>query len=929
MPQEGFANRREVRVALAEALDGALPPGLQAVNDAGEAEDIAATREAVTASVLGLNLTVFDRLLPEMQDAVLQAVIDYIQENGPFSTVPDLQAVVDAAVEDRLRISFLTVYEDAHIQEGQPDTNFGHTENLIIRTHVSPGTWATLLKFDISDVDYNPEDIMAVELCLYMIWLTWGGWNPPAGTTPPYVLAVREQPLGRDHSWSQDTVTWNNAPGVGFNVPGRPWDLGLDSLHITHGGSIAHLLIGDPSYTQETIGAWRPNYINRWHYLDITTYIRQALLRGDDYVTLMVFEGTLAVGQRRGAQMDFASSRHPNAVNFSPRLRFTTLCFDDYSADIITGVNPPSAGTAIVTGGNRHVIGRDITVTANANTGFEFINWTGDLTGSSNPFTFELTGDTNLTANFRDLVAEVNAATDTATLLDLLQNPNLGLRLRLLNSLQQSQRDEILADMVATDDFASPSEIQSFLDNRAGKYLVLTELVVSEDAYVSSTVVQNDSPRGSVNPSELRVRTRTISQGHYATFLKFDISGLSVESSDIELIELELYMTGLEFGLWEINNNNHIPPYNLAVRQQPLGPDHSWSENTITWNNAPGVGSWGAAGGDFGGHPNWSLQLEALFMQHGGVIDHVIFGEATDTIYDLRAKYLNTWFSLNVTDFVRDAITRGDNYVTLLVFEGPTGGSRRSSTMTFASKEHGNGPRLQIISTPVEGPPVGEAPEIIVCNAPGGMVGAPYSFQFLATGDPTPTWSVTGELPHGLSFCVNGSLTGTPQLAGTFIFTVTVSNTEGSDSRTITVMITLPPPCREELARAIAYVRALDPTDFTIFSWIEVYDELRNALLVYNNENALQAQIDLAESRLRARVAALVTAPPVTVLDFTALDLAIADAASRQMQNYNIFTWFDLQDELVRARNVRNNPNVNQTQVDTAAARLEAVLGRL
>jgi len=106
-------------------------------------------------------------------------------------------------------------------------------------------------------------------------------------------------------------------------------------------------------------------------------------------------------------------------------------------------------------------------------------------------------------------------------------------------------------------------------------------------------------------------------------------------------------------------------------------------------------------------------------------------------------------------------------------------------------------------------------------------------------------------------------------------------------------------------------------------------DEFRRTLLVYNNADATDAQIDTAISRLLARIDALVPVPPAPVIDFTALDMAIADAESREMSNYNIFTWFDLQDELRRARNARNNPHVSQTQVDTATARLVAIINRL
>src|SRR5580698_8219670 len=61
---------------------------------------------------------------------------------------------------------------------------------------------------------------------------------------------------------------------------------------------------------------------------------------------------------------------------------------------------------------------------------------------------------------------------------------------------------------------------------------------------------------------------------------------------------------------------------------------------------------------------------------------------------------------------------------------------------------------------------------------PNGLVGAPYSFTFTATGpncsdEPTFDWSATGLPSGGLSLDVAGNLTGTPTTASPLTFTVT------------------------------------------------------------------------------------------------------------------------------------------------------------
>jgi hypothetical protein len=64
---------------------------------------------------------------------------------------------------------------------------------------------------------------------------------------------------------------------------------------------------------------------------------------------------------------------------------------------------------------------------------------------------------------------------------------------------------------------------------------------------------------------------------------------------------------------------------------------------------------------------------------------------------------------------------------------------------------------------------------------PGATVGVGYSDTLLAAGGTGPyTWAITAGLPPGgLSLRTNGNLTGTPTIAGTFTFTVQVTDSKG------------------------------------------------------------------------------------------------------------------------------------------------------
>ncbi len=72
--------------------------------------------------------------------------------------------------------------------------------------------------------------------------------------------------------------------------------------------------------------------------------------------------------------------------------------------------------------------------------------------------------------------------------------------------------------------------------------------------------------------------------------------------------------------------------------------------------------------------------------------------------------------------------------------------------------------------------------------------GGPYSFSFLASGYPAPTFSLTsGSLPPGLTLSPTGALSGTPTTPGVYVGQVTASNNFGSAApQGFTLTITSP-----------------------------------------------------------------------------------------------------------------------------------------
>ena len=94
-------------------------------------------------------------------------------------------------------------------------------------------------------------------------------------------------------------------------------------------------------------------------------------------------------------------------------------------------------------------------------------------------------------------------------------------------------------------------------------------------------------------------------------------------------------------------------------------------------------------------------------------------------------------------------------------------------------------------------------PIVVVCAASTGQVGVSYSSNIVATGGLPPyTFSVPpGSLPPGLTLTTSGpnagQISGVPTTAGTFSFTVTVTDSSGLGSGTVTKncsIVIAPPP---------------------------------------------------------------------------------------------------------------------------------------
>lgn len=88
---------------------------------------------------------------------------------------------------------------------------------------------------------------------------------------------------------------------------------------------------------------------------------------------------------------------------------------------------------------------------------------------------------------------------------------------------------------------------------------------------------------------------------------------------------------------------------------------------------------------------------------------------------------------------------------------------------------------------------------------PPGTVGIGYNQTFSAAGgNPTYTFSLTGNLPNGLSLSPGGTLAGTPTASGTFNFNVTATDSLNCTGSLPYTLVVNPPTPVNRIIRAIA-----------------------------------------------------------------------------------------------------------------------------
>jgi len=134
------------------------------------------------------------------------------------------------------------------------------------------------------------------------------------------------------------------------------------------------------------------------------------------------------------------------------------------------------------------------------------------------------------------------------------------------------------------------------------------------------------------------------------------------------------------------------------------------------------------------------------------------------------------------------------------------------------------------------------------------------------------------------------------------------------------------PVDRQALSDVIEQANALTEYDFTASSWALLMDALANAIIVYNDANAVQNDVDYAAELLNQAIHNLVVRPSI---DRSELYAIIAEAERLMSVHFTEQTWEDVEAALVTAIFIYNNVHATQDQINTAVYHLRDAMNRL
>lgn len=141
-----------------------------------------------------------------------------------------------------------------------------------------------------------------------------------------------------------------------------------------------------------------------------------------------------------------------------------------------------------------------------------------------------------------------------------------------------------------------------------------------------------------------------------------------------------------------------------------------------------------------------------------------------------------------------------------------------------------------------------EVHNVIRNDAPGGIVGMDYDFNFKSMVHSTHIWDYSGNLPPGLTFTSDGSIKGIPTTAGEFIFIITATDFDYHESCTIVMIISEDIMTSELVSPLIALTQA--PNGMINKEYNFQFDAVGSPSIVWTSQGRLPFGLTLNEQGL-------------------------------------------------------------------------------
>jgi hypothetical protein len=238
---------------------------------------------------------------------------------------------------------------DAWVWEDYPADNYGDDVDLYAGySSISGGQENVYLHFDLSSLP-STTTVVVVELWVY-ISFSWNHYDTG------YSLAAVDEP------WDEDTITWDDAPAS----------------------------------TQMFTFTGPADEFEGWYKITDPDLIAKV----QDWISNPSANNGLAIAPLPSTTSDDEVYMNSREAANAPKL----IVYYNPSGYRLTATADPAAGGTVdtlPTSPDRYYnSGTVVTLTAIPNVGYEFVDWSGDLSGTENPTTVTMDSDKTVTANF-------------------------------------------------------------------------------------------------------------------------------------------------------------------------------------------------------------------------------------------------------------------------------------------------------------------------------------------------------------------------------------------------------------------------------------------------------------------------------------------------------------------------------------------------